>query len=186
MFREHGWDVVSLDRDMPADIECDILEWDHTTYHPRHFDFIWASPPCTEYSIAKTTGPRKIAEANRVVRRTLEVIEYLDPQHYVIENPQTGHLKRQSFMAGIPYADVDYCRYGMPYRKRTRLWNDIPWAPRPLCQRDCGAMLGGRHAQTAQQGSQSSTEAYGSFRRFLRTQLYGVPRALILEILAAL
>ena len=49
-------DVISLDRDMPADIGCDILGWDFMAYEPKSIDFIWASLPCTEYSIPKTTA----------------------------------------------------------------------------------------------------------------------------------
>ena len=32
--RARGTDVVSLDRDMPADIWCDILDWDFKAYEP--------------------------------------------------------------------------------------------------------------------------------------------------------
>ena len=32
----------------------------------------------------------------------------------MIENPQTGLLKEQIFMSGLPYVDIDYCKYGMP------------------------------------------------------------------------
>ena len=28
-------------------------------------------------------------------------------------------------MYNLPYKDIDYCNYGMDYRKRTRLWNNI-------------------------------------------------------------
>ena len=48
--RERGMDVVSLDRDMPADIRCDILDWDFRAYEPKSFDFIW--PPLLALSIA--------------------------------------------------------------------------------------------------------------------------------------
>ncbi|MFM7979844.1 MAG: hypothetical protein ACKPKO_11055, partial [Candidatus Fonsibacter sp.] len=49
----------SLDRGMPADIRTDIMDWDYTTYSPHEFKVVWASPPCTEYNMAKTTGVRK-------------------------------------------------------------------------------------------------------------------------------
>ena len=102
--RARGMDVVSLDRDMPADIRCDILDWDFRSYEPKSFDFIWASPPCTEYNIAKTTGVRDIEQANRVSQRTIDIIIYLDPRYWVIENPQTGKLMEQAFMRELPYA----------------------------------------------------------------------------------
>ncbi|MFM7983180.1 MAG: hypothetical protein ACKPKO_28055, partial [Candidatus Fonsibacter sp.] len=74
-----GIDVVSLDRDMPADIRSDIMDWDYTTYKPKDFDVIWASLPCTTYSMAKTTGVKKTEEANRISRRTIYIILYFDP-----------------------------------------------------------------------------------------------------------
>ena len=43
-----GCTVVSLDRDMDADIRSDIMDWDYRTYPPGYFDAVWASPPCTE------------------------------------------------------------------------------------------------------------------------------------------
>ena len=77
--RELGYEVVSLDRDMDADLKMDIMDWDYTLYPPRSFDVIWASPPCTEYSRAKTVGVRKIDEANEIVMRTFVMIVYLLP-----------------------------------------------------------------------------------------------------------
>ena len=130
-----GYEVVSLDL-KNADINCDIIEWDYFIYEPKAFDVIWASPPCTEYSKAKTFGVRNLYIANEIVKRTIEIINYLNPTYYIIENPQTGLLKEQSFMNDLPYVDIDYCKYGMPYRKRTRLWNNInQWKPQPLCKK---------------------------------------------------
>ena len=51
--RALGHEVVSLDNALPADIECDVHEWDHTVYKPGHFDVVCASPPCAVWSIAR-------------------------------------------------------------------------------------------------------------------------------------
>ena len=63
--REHGWEYVSLDRDLPADIQCDIMTWDCTVYEPGHFDVITASPVCSFWSSLRAcnTG-RKIKGAD--------------------------------------------------------------------------------------------------------------------------
>ena len=179
--KRQGCDVVSLDRDMPADIRTDIMDWDYRSYPPGHFDVIWSSPPCTEYSRAKTVGVRKLDEANSIVRRTLEIIDYLQPTYWMMENPQSGLLKDQSVVLGRPYNDLDYCKYGMPYRKRTRLWNNIEaWTPRPLCKKDCGHMVGNIHEQCAQR---SPPLHLASVRRRYRAQdLYKVPEPLIEEL----
>ena len=44
---------------------------------PGEFDVIFAAVPCTEYSMALTTRPRDLPLADAVVRRTLEVISFL-------------------------------------------------------------------------------------------------------------
>ena len=175
-----GYEVVSLDL-KGADINTNILNWDFKEYHTGYFDVIWASPPCTEYSIAKTVGERKIEEANEVVLMTLEIIEFLNPKHFIIENPQTGSLKKQWFMHGLPFVDVDYCKYGFPYRKRTRLWNNVvDWKPKELCHKDCSSMSADKksHIATAQRGPTKSQPN----NRMKQCELYRVPESLIYEI----
>ena len=183
--RRLGCVVTSLDRDMPADIRMDILDWHYASLPPNSFDVIWASPPCTEYSVAKTVGVRKLDEANAIVKRTLEIIRYFNPRYWMMENPQTCLLKHQSVVADLPYNDLDYCKYGMPYRKRTRLWNNIEaWTPRPLCKKDCGHMNGNVHEQSAQQSPHMHLASVR--RRYLTRELYKVPEPLIEELVLLL
>ena len=188
-FASAGWDVTSLDSDPKTDatIHEDILTWDHTAYPPGHFDAIWASPDCTQYSCARRGAktPRNLALADSLVRRSQEIIHYFNPPAWFIENPQTGLLKQQAIMSDIPYVDVDYCKYGMQYRKRTRLWNNIDeWIPRRLCKRDCDSMdaTGKRHKEVAQRGS---TQGQPN-NRHKQAELYVVPFSLVREILVKL
>jgi hypothetical protein len=180
-FRAAGWAATTLDRDLPADIQADVMTWDFEAYRPRHFDFVWASPPCTEYSRAKTTGRRDLATANEIARRTLQIIRHLQPRARVLENPQTGLLKQQDFMEPYQYVDVDYCMYGCDYRKRTRLWGTLAWQPRPLCNGSCGKVVDGRHLQTAQKAGDRSLGQ----RNHSNKELYAVPKALVESIVAA-
>ena len=141
--------VISVDilqKFEPSEVS-DILEWDYKKYPPGYFDAIWASPPCTEYSCLNVSNPGKIPNvelANRIVKRTIEIIEYYNPQKWFIENPQTGTLKDQEFMYFIPYYDVDYCQYAdLGYRKRTRIWTCVDNFKPLLCpgKNKCSQMI---------------------------------------------
>ena len=182
-----GFNVISLDL-KNADINTDILKWDYKQFDRNHFDFIWSSPPCTEYSIAKTRGIRNIEYANSIVLKTIEIIKYFNPKYFVIENPQTGLLKNQEFMNEFDFKDVDYCKYGMPYRKRTRLWNNITtWKPKDLCKKDCDNIRNNKHIETAQRLPSGTKEKWGDNPIIHKQEdLYKIPSSLICEILVSL
>ena len=181
-----GYDVISLEL-KDAKIVTDILEWDYTKLDPQEIDVIWASPPCTEYSIAKTTGVRKIDEANRIVLKTMEIINYFKLRWWFIENPQTGKFKEQPFMKDFDYYDVDYCKYGFRYRKRTRLWSNLKgWKPKPLCKKDCGSIVNGKHIETAQRLPSGKKSLWkDNYIIHKQEDLYRIPTSLISDILGA-
>jgi len=145
-------EIVSVDIDSKRKptITTDILTWDYTIYPPHTFQVIWASPPCQEYSILNHALPNKIPNlvwADRVVKKTIEIIEYFKPDKFFIENPQSGSLKDRDFMLGIPFYDFDYCEFSdWGYRKRTRIWTNVEGRD-ILCRGigKCPNMIGKKH-----------------------------------------
>tara|TARA_R100001015_G_C4557073_1_gene117686 strand:+ start:86 stop:748 length:663 start_codon:yes stop_codon:yes gene_type:complete len=160
-----GWDVVSVDLLLPADHQVDIMDFDYKQYPKDEFDIVWASPPCTSFSILQGSwiGRHKIVNGERVlfteeqrqldmlegdklVKKTLEIIEYFDCEFWFMENPQSGKLKDRDYMKNIPYYDVDYCKYSdWGYRKRTRVWTNKKDWNNLLCKKDCGFIINGKH-----------------------------------------
>ena len=185
--KELGFDVVSLDL-KNADINSHILQWDYKQFNQNEFNVIWASPPCTEYSVAKTVGVRHIDYANALVKKTIEIIRYFNPSVWFIENPQTGLLKRQEFMNDFHYFDLDYCKYGFPYRKRTRIWSNLTsWKPRPLCKKDCGNIINNKHKETAQRMPSGKKSDWGD-NPTIHTQddLYRIPPDFVNDLFSSI
>lgn len=146
-----GHETTTLDilKRFNPTICIDIMKWDYTKYSTGYFDIIWASPNCKDYSILNHLSPtvKDLTESNNLIKRVLEIIDYFKPKYWFLENPQTGKLKNQDFMKDLPYNDIDYCKYGFSYRKRTRLWNNSNWTGIPLCKKNnyCIHKVDGKH-----------------------------------------
>lgn len=155
--KELGYISVSLDIDPKynADIIEDILTWDYKKYPPGYFNIIFASPPCTEFSRAKTVGKRNLRSALKLVNKTLEIIEYFKPEHFSIENP-VGLLQHQKIMKPLSKfkKTASYCKYGYNYRKDTNIWTNIN-ANLLVCRKGCycaNKRNNGVHSHTVQSG----------------------------------
>ena len=165
-----GWDSVSVDMILPADHQCDIMDFDYKQYPKDYFDIVWASPPCTAYSNLQGCwlGRKKkggiftqekmdsdMNEADIIVKKTLEIIDYFDCEYWFMENPQTGKLKNREFMKDIPFYDVSYCMYSdWGYEKKTRIWtNKKDWSNQ-ICDKSgaCGNMVESQHKQVLGNG----------------------------------
>jgi len=142
---ELGWDVVSLDIDKKykPDICSDICCWDYKQFSPKDFDIIWASPEFKNYDVAP-------------IKKTLELLDYFKPEYWFIENPETRKMK-DHIPKYFPYVDIDYCRFGYPYRKRTRIWHNRE-IDDCLCQGVgvCKSMEGGRHVPSSDKNDKTS------------------------------
>jgi len=165
-----GIEVISLDRDMGGiegivHIKEDILTWDYKRSYPvGHFDIITASPVCMYWSILRycRIGRKSLAinpDGSIVTRECLErdintfgkpmvdkvfeIIDFFKPKSWWIENPQTGRMKHyiNEIRPNIEWYDVDYCKYGFMYKKRTRFWTNIKDFVPKLCKKDCGSTI---------------------------------------------
>jgi len=104
-------------------------------------DFIWASPPCTAFSVAsigkhwnkdKTPKTQDAHTGWVLVQKTIDLIESIQPRYWIIENPR-GML-RTLLNYGTRHT-VSYCQYGDSRQKPTDLWTNMTnWQPRPICK----------------------------------------------------
>jgi site-specific DNA-cytosine methylase len=151
---------------------CDIFDFDldKLPYRP---DIIWASPPCTTFSIAscyhhwnkdKTPKTEKCKVGIKIVEKTLQIINQLQPKYFFIENPR-GLLRKQNMMQNLPRKTVTYCSYGDTRMKPTDIWTNCDFTTRPMCfngNRDC-------HHEPAPRGSKTGTQ--GLKGDYLRSQI---------------
>ena len=186
-FSSAGWTVVSVDieKKFNPTLCMSVLDIPLDFWPPGYFDFVWASPPCTFYSKARTTGPAPDMEAaNMLTLHCCNLIKALKPTYWAIENPANSSIWQQPCLASLPYVVASYCHYSdWGYRKNTRIaCNVVRWTPR-VCKYDCKNLVHGfrRHICTAQRGPSRKGD-----RSFKQEELYRIPPALIQELLRAL
>ena len=181
-----GAKIITVDIDpafLPT-ILADVREWKVANdFRKGHFDMIWASPPCTEYSLAKTTGTRDLQTADSIVTAVLRIIDYLQPRAWFLENPH-ALLGTRPFMQKLECFKntCTYCRYGFPYRKETDIWTNVNVGELRHCaDHNCPMkQIYGHHLQTAQAGPTRSGVP-GTPRDFA----YRVPAPLLRQLVRA-
>lgn len=149
-------------------------------------DMIWASPPCTTFSVASigkhwTLDRRpKTQDAImglRILNKTISIIEHfqtLNPNLiWYIENPR-GMMRKMDVWDEILHIrnTVTYCQYGDSRMKPTDIWtNNFQWQPRPACSNGATCHI------SAPRGSRTGTQ--GLKGSYLRSQ---IPQQLCKEI----
>jgi hypothetical protein len=153
------------------DYAVDINQFD---VHQLPFvpDVIWASPPCTTFSVASigkhwTLDRRpKTQDAImglRILNKTISIIEHymqLNPNLiWYIENPR-GMMRKMDVWGEILHIrnTVTYCQYGDTRMKPTDIWtNNYNWNPRPACKNGMSCHISApRGSRTGTQGLKGS------------------------------
>ena len=179
------WEVISVDIQQKYNptVCCDILQWEGYKELKGKVTYAHFSPPCSMWSRCRSTQPHDKAKSEAFVKKTLEIIEYLQPPFVTIENPATSGMCKLDYLG--PYKDVCYCMYSdWGYRKATRIWHRgmEGWIPRAMCDKNarCKHWKNGRHPAQAQKGGMrwGSGRAYNEWTQ---EQLYRIPEELIQE-----
>ena len=189
---EMGMETYTTDREPFKDIDqvCDIFDFDLDKMDEEFGvpNIIWASPPCTFFSVASighhwnkdhTPKTEQAILGMKIVEETKWIIKMLNPKWFYIENPR-GKLRKLSVMTCEPFfrKTISYCSYGDDRMKPTDIWtNDFNWIPRQICfngNKNC-------HHQPAPRGSQTGTQGLkGNYERSK------VPNELCREILRSI
>jgi|TARA_R100000084_G_C4612776_1_gene129001 hypothetical protein len=143
--KNYGINTFTVDNVQYGKIDyvVDILEFDYNKIPYDKVDFIWASPPCTAFSVAsmwrhwtKDNKPKSETGimGKKLVQKTLEIIKHIQPtKGWIIENPM-GKLRKLDIIDNKYLHTVTYCQYGHPNMKYTDLWTNLQWTPRPQCK----------------------------------------------------
>ena len=189
-----GFEVFSSDLNEfeKIDYAVDILEFDINKL-PFKPDMIWASPPCTYFSVASigkhwnkdhTPKSENALLGLKIIKKTVEIINELNPKFWFIENPR-GKLRKLEVVKGLPRTTVWYCTYGDKRAKPTDIWsnniqsifNPSGWNPRSECfngNKNC-------HHEAAPRGSSTGTQGLkGNYDRSK------IPNELCKEILKSI
>lgn len=124
-YRQHGYNVVQVD----IKHGIDIMQFDYKAIGPVHG--VLAAVPCTDFTIA---GNRwwKVKDADgrtdkslALLDRTMEIIDWLEPRWWALENPvgRINQLRPEMAQHGPWYFQP--CDYGDPYTKKTGLWGSF-------------------------------------------------------------
>ena len=150
-------------------------------------DFVWASPPCTVFSVASmshhwvsgkipTPKTEEAKDSEFMIEFTLNLIKDLNPKlGWLMENPR-GMLRKLKVVSGYPRRTLTYCQYGDSRMKPTDLWGYVPgWTPKEPCKNGMSCH------EAAPRGSNAGTKALSNSKERSR-----VPYGLGQEILKAL
>ena len=138
-------------------------------------DLLWASPPCTTFSIAscyhhwnkdKTPKTKECKRGLELLRHTVYLISKEKPKYWFIENPRglmRKHIDKYFEMYGLKDVirhTVTYCQYGDTRMKPTDIWTNCKeWKPKPMCKNgDPCHVSAPRGSRTGTQGLKNNME----------------------------
>jgi hypothetical protein len=166
--KDFGFVTFTIDNDeaLNPDFCIDILKLNPNLY--MNIDIMWASPPCTAFSVAsigknwdKETKKPKSNNALlglKLLEKTIEIIVLTKPKYWFIENPR-GMMRKVIDSLFEKYGlkpirhTVTYCQYGDTRMKPTDIWTNCKeWKPKEPCKNGAPCHI------SAPRGSKTGTQ----------------------------
>jgi len=155
---QHGIDVLEMATDPITWFDENIGEVD---WHGIHM--VLAACPCTEFASSgarhwKDKPPELLEDAQDLANATMDLIEFLDPHYYAIENP-AGSINKNTTVPD-PRMSFHPNHFGNPYTKLTQLYGNfnpnLPLAPvYPLKGSETHSQYGGSSLETKNKRSET-------------------------------
>jgi hypothetical protein len=184
----HKCFTIDISPKFNPDLCCDILDLNqnHIPSEFKNPDMLWASPPCTTFSVASMghhwTGGKGAYIPNTdeartgvmIMRATVNAITWINPKKWFIENPR-GLMRKLIFITSHHVRHtVTYCQYGDKRMKPTDIWtNCYLWNPRTPCKN------GDMCHESAPRGSKTGTQGINGAKDRSR-----IPNQLCQEIIS--
>ena len=163
--KKYGFETYTTDIKQFGNIDevVDIFDFDYKNI-PFKPDIIWASPPCTTFSVASCYKHWTAPDGNGLrypksdaaeiglllLKKTIEIMHYLNPKYYFIENPR-GLMRKMLLVQPFPRYTVSYCQYGDTRMKPTDIWTNLEFDAK-LCKN------GASCHEAAPRGSRTGTQ----------------------------
>lgn len=156
-------------------VDINVFDVNQVPFIP---DMIWASPPCTTFSVAsigkhwdmnRRPKTQDALMGLQILTKTMNIIEYFLEKNpnllWYVENPR-GMMRKMEIWelhAHIRHT-VTYCQYGDTRMKPTDIWtNNYHWYPRPACKNGMSCHV------SAPRGSRTGTQ--GLKGAYVRSQI---------------
>lgn len=142
--KEYGYNAYTVDNNLQLCPDlCKDIRKVKLTELPGNVEIIWASIPCTVYSILNLSNhwekipvswrnyyyvpkSKEAKEAIQILEKTLWLISRINPMYFFIENPR-GALRHMPQLKSIPFRHtVSYSDYGFDYYKPTDIFTNMP------------------------------------------------------------
>lgn len=126
-YRINGFRVIQID----IKLGLSIYDFDYKSIARDLVKGIIAAPPCTDFSVSgaqywqQKDADGRTAKSVALVKKTLEIIDFFNPEFWALENPVGRLPKLVPELQDYGPFYFNPCDYGDPWTKKTGLWGSF-------------------------------------------------------------